>query len=178
MPRTAGKMGSSGFRSWNGHTKLQNQGPQKMAKFISWAAPIFIFVFFGVTPRFHKKRVFENRPIFAETTGNIVPNGRGCTRNFCTGGSEISHVRSGSNMVPKNIFSHLHLLFHSPSSPQGELFHFLAFSLLDNTSLSMFLIIAFWLCNKYLSFSILVLLIFCCSCWLCLFAFFGWCLCF
>ena len=50
---------------------------------------------------------------------------------------------------------------------------FLAFSLLDNKSLSIILMIELFLCNKYLSFFIMVLVNFLCSCWLCLFFFVG-----
>ena len=119
----------------------KNQGLRKMAKFISVGAPILIFVFFGGSPGFCQNRVFENQQIFVETIVNVVPNGRGCKTHFCKVGSEIGHVRSGSNMVPK-YFLNWHFLSHSPSRRQGELF-FLALSLLEHRSLSIFLMVAF-----------------------------------
>ena len=76
MPRTVGRMGFSGCRSENFDGKAQNQGPGKMAKHICVGAPLVVFVFFGGTAGFRQKRVFENRPIFAEPTENVVPNCR------------------------------------------------------------------------------------------------------
>ena len=55
---------------------------EKRPKYISGAAPIIIFVFLGVAPRFGKKRCFQNRRNFAETTENVVPNWRGRKTQF------------------------------------------------------------------------------------------------
>ena len=73
MPRTAGKMGFLHCRSQICNMKVKIGVSEKRAKFISGAAPI-IFAFFGVAPRFRKKRCFQNRRNFAETTENVVPN--------------------------------------------------------------------------------------------------------
>ena len=82
MPRTAGKMGFLHVQSQNCHTKLKIGVLAKRPKVICWAAPILIFVFFGGAPGFSQKRVFQNRPILAETTENVVPKGRGRKTQF------------------------------------------------------------------------------------------------
>ena len=74
-------------------------------------------------PGFRQKRVFENRAIFAETTENVVPNGRGSKTHFCTVGFEIGHLRSASNIVPKYFSLSWHFLSHSPSRRQAQLFY-------------------------------------------------------
>ena len=122
MPRTAGKMGFQVSDLEMAMKNPKNPGLRKMAKFIPVGAPILIFVFFCGAPGFRQNRVFENRQVFAETTVNVVPNGRGCNTHFCTVRSEMGHVRSGSNMVPKYFFLRWHFLSHSPSRRQGELF--------------------------------------------------------
>ena len=91
--------------------------------YLCWRAPSH-FVRFGGAPGFRQKRVFENRQIFAETTENVVRNGRGSKTHFCTVGFEIGHLRSGSNIVPKYFSLNWHFLSHSPSRRQGELFYF------------------------------------------------------
>ena len=143
MPRTAGKMGFSGCRSENFDGKAQNQGLGKMAKYICVGAPLLTFVFFGGAPGFRQKRAFDNRRIFAETTENVVPNCCGSKTHFGALGSGTSHVRSGSNMVPKYFSLSWHFLSHSPSRRQGKLFHFFAFSLLEHRSLFIVFVVAF-----------------------------------
>ena len=91
--------------------------------YLCWRAPPH-FVRFSGAPGFRQKRVFENRQIFAETTENVVPNGRGSKTHFCTVGFEIGHLRSGSNIVLIYFCFDWHFLSHSPSRRQGELFHF------------------------------------------------------
>ena len=92
-------------------------------------------------PGFRQKRVFQKRAIFAETTANVVPNGRGSKTHFCTVGFEIGHLTSASNIVPKYFSLNWHFLSHSSRRRLGELFYFLAFSLFS--SLSIFFTVAF-----------------------------------
>ena len=100
MPRTAGRMGFSGLRSRKFRCEGPKPGTWKNGKiYLCWRAPPH-FVRFSGAPGFRQKRVFENRQIFAETTENVVPNGRGSKTHFCTVGFEIGHLRSGSNIVP------------------------------------------------------------------------------
>ena len=54
-------------------------------KYLCWRAPPH-FVRFGGAPGFRQNRVFENQAIFAETTENVVPNGRGSKTHFLHGG--------------------------------------------------------------------------------------------
>ena len=82
MPRTAGKMGFLHGRSRIASMRLKIGVAEKRPKYSSGAAPIIIFVFFGVAPRFRKKRCFQNRRNFAETTENVVPNWRGRKTQF------------------------------------------------------------------------------------------------
>ena len=103
--------------------------PGKMAKYICVGAPPPHFARFGGAPGFRQKRVFENRQIFAETTENVVRNGRGSKTHFCTVGLEIGHLRSGSNIVPIYFCFDWHFLSHSPRRGLGELFYFSCFSL-------------------------------------------------
>ena len=83
------------------HPKTKNL--EKWHNLFVLARPSSFFVFFGGAPGFAQNRRFWNRQFFTETTVNVVPNCRGCKTHFCTVGSEISHVRSGSNIAPKNI---------------------------------------------------------------------------
>ena len=82
MPRTAGKMVfyivGVKFATWRSKSGFRKKRP----KYISGAAPIIIFMFFGVAPRFGKKRCFQNGRNFAETTENVVPNCRGRKTQF------------------------------------------------------------------------------------------------
>ena len=72
MPRTAGNFFFT-FPILKSSHEAQNQGLQKWPKFVSWAAPILIFVFLGGASGFCKEWDFQNRPNFAETTENVVP---------------------------------------------------------------------------------------------------------
>ena len=128
-------------------------------------------MFFGVAPRFCKKknRCFQNRRNFAETTENVVPNWRGRK-------TPILHPRvrnrlswSGQRNGPDISVAAFSLLSHTSSKRQGQLFDIFAFSLLDNKSLSIILVIELFLCNKYLSFWSWFWSNFLCFCWLCLF---------
>ena len=82
MPRIAGKMGFLHCWCQICNMKVKIGVSEKRPKYISGAAPIIIFVFFGVAPRFGKKRCFQNRRNFAETTENVVPNWRGRKTQF------------------------------------------------------------------------------------------------
>ena len=99
---------------------------------------------------FTKQRVLKSTG-FAETTESVVPTCRGWERNFCTGGSEMGYFRSGSNMVLK------YFSFQCASFPihlqedKENCFISLAFFVLDNRPLSIYLMIEVLLCNKYLS---------------------------
>ena len=73
---------------------------EKCIIYLCWRAPPH-FVHFRGAPGFRQKRGFQNRQFFAETTENVVRNGRGAKTHFCTVGFEIGHLRIGSNMVPK-----------------------------------------------------------------------------
>ena len=108
--------------------KLQWKGPKAGTSkngqiYLCWRAPPHFVRFVGA-PGFRQKRVFENRAIFAETTENVVPNGRGSKTHFCTVGFEIGHLTSASNIVPKYFSLNWHFLSHSPSRRQAELFYF------------------------------------------------------
>ena len=59
MPRTAGKIGFLHCRCQICNMKVKIGVSEKRPKYISGAAPIIIFVFFGVAPRFGKKRCFQ-----------------------------------------------------------------------------------------------------------------------
>ena len=115
------------------------------------AAPILIFVFLGGAPGFCNKKGFLFE--FAETTENVVPKWQGQRRSFCTEGSEMGYSRSGSKMVPTYFSSHctsfpIHLHVHKENCLIS-----LAFSLLEDRSLSIKFNDCFLLCNKYLLFS-------------------------
>ena len=85
---------------------------------------------------------------------------------FCTGGSEIGHLRRGSN--GPEIFS-FHCTFFPIHLQEDKDNCFIScLSLLDNKSLSIIPMIKCLLCNKYLIF-LMILFIFVCFCWLCLF---------
>ena len=81
----------------------------------------------------------------------------------------MGYLGQGNETVP------IYLSLHSPSCPihlqedKDNCLIFLAFSLLDNRSLSIILMIELFLCNKYLSIFLLSWFwsIFLCSCWLC-----------
>ena len=129
-------------------------------------------MFFGVAPRFCKKRCFQNRRNFAETAENVVPNWRGRQTQFLHPRvrNRLSWSRQRNPLVP------IYLSLHSPSFPihlqedKDNYLIFLAVSLLDNRSLSIILMIELFLCNKYLSFFLSWFWsIFLCFCWLCLF---------
>ena len=107
--------------------KGQKPGTWKNGKiYLCWRAPPHCcFLVARLDSR--QKRVFENRQIFAETTENVVPNCRGSKTHFGALGSGTSHVKSGSNMVPKYFSLNWHFLSHSPSRRQGELFYFSCF---------------------------------------------------
>ena len=124
MPRTAGRMGFSGCRSENFDGKAQNQWPGKMAKYICVGAPLLIFVFFGGAPGFRQNGFLKIDKFSLKPLKNVVPNCRGSKTHFGALGSGTSHVRSGSNMVPKYFSLNWHFLSHSPSKWQGELFRF------------------------------------------------------
>ena len=153
---------------WNLQHEGQNRGSEKKPKFISGAAPIIIFVFFGVAPRFCKKRCFQNRRNFAETTENVVPNWRGRIRNFCNQGSEIGYLGQGNETVP------IYLSLHSPSFPirlqedRPIVWYFWLFPFLTTGPF-----LSFWWLNFSSAIStwvfIMVLVKFLCFCWLCLF---------
>ena len=165
MPRTAGRIGFSGFGSWNGHEKPQNQGPRKWQHLFLLARPSSFCVFWWrawISPKsgFWKSAHFRwNHHV------NVVPNGRGCKTHLCTLGSEIDHVRSASNMVPKYFFLNWHFLSHSPSRRQGELFHFFSFSHLEHRSLSIFFMVAFCSAITPSVFPFCSVSHFCCYCW-------------
>ena len=114
MPRTAGRNGFFRFAVSKFRWKGPKPGTWKNGKiYLCWRAPPH-FVRFGGAPGFRQKRVFENRQIFAETTENVVRNGRGSKTHFCTVGFEIGHLRSGSNIVPIYFCFDWHFLSHSP----------------------------------------------------------------
>ena len=58
-----------------------------------------------------QKSGFQHHTDFAETTANAVPRWRGRKHNFCTRGSEIGHLRSGSKRVM------IQFSFHCTSFP-------------------------------------------------------------
>ena len=152
MPRTAGEKRVLGFLTPKSthHTKKWALEQKAEIYFLGRAHPhLCVFVWRAwISP----KTGFENRTNFAETTENVVPKWRGQKRSFCTGGSKKGHLRSGSKMVP------IHFSFHCTSFPihlqehKENYLMFLDFSLLENMSLSIVLMLAFLLCNKYLCF--------------------------
>ena len=160
--------------------KIQWKGPKAGTSkngqiYLCWRAPPHFVRFVGA-PGFRQKRVFENRAIFAETTENVVPNGRGSKTHFCTVGFEIGHLTSASNIVPKYFSLNWHFLSHSPSRRQAELFYFSClFPFLRTGPFLYFSWLHFFL-QQLLQFVLFVVFLFCCFCWLCLF--FCWCLCF
>ena len=111
MHSTAGKMGFLDLRSGNCHPNLKMRVLKKRPKFISWARPTKFLCSFLARLYFSQKTGFQNRPILAETTVNVVPKWRGQKRNFCAEGTEIGHLRVGSKMVPK------YFSLHSTSFP-------------------------------------------------------------
>ena len=100
----------------------QTRDLEKWQRLFVLARPSSFLCFFGGAPGFRQNRVFQNGQIFAETTVNVVPNCRGCKAHFCTAGSEIGHVRSGSNIVSKDFFLNWHFLSRSPLRRQGKMF--------------------------------------------------------
>ena len=167
MPRAAGKMGFSCFQSWNGHTKLKSVFSNNGQNLFLRPRPSSVLRFW--VAHLHgsskEKKVFENRPNFAETAENVVPKWRGRKRNFGTGGSEIGHLRSGSEVVPKYVsFRCTSFPIHLQEDKESCL-NVLAFSL-DNMFLSIIFGESILLCNKYLSFSWFCSIL--CLCWLCL----------
>ena len=129
MPRTAVRMGFSRWRSRKFNEKAQKQGPQKMAKYICVGAPLLILCVLLARLAFAKNGFLKIKRIFAETTANVVPNGRGSKTHFCTVGFEIDHLTSASNIVPKSFSLNWHFLSNSPSRRQAELFYFSCLSL-------------------------------------------------
>ena len=136
MPRTAGKWVFYIISNLEMATRSSKSRSSKMAKcyFLGHAHP-HLCVFDCGTWILQKNVLFDNRPNFVETTENVVPKWRGRKRNFCTGGSETGHLRSGSKMVPKDFSFHctslpIHLHVHKENC-----LVFLATSPLDNRSL-------------------------------------------
>ena len=159
--------------------KIRRKGPKAGTSksgqiYLCWRAPPHFVRFVG-SPGFRQKRVFENRAIFAETTANVVPNGRGSKTHFCTVGFEIDHLTSASNIVPKYFSLNWHFLSHSPSRRQAELFYFSClFPFLSTGPFLCFSWLHFF-CNNFCNLSFLLCFIFVFAGCVC---FFCWCLCF
>ena len=122
MPRTAGKLGFLHCRSQICNMKVKIGVSEKRPTCSSGAALIIIFVFFGVAPRFCKKRCFQNRRNFAETTENVVPNWRGRKTQFLHPRVRNRLSWSGQRNVPDIFVAAFSFLSHSPSRRQGQLF--------------------------------------------------------
>ena len=82
MPRTAGKLGFLHCRCQICNMKVKKAFRKKGQNRFLVAHPSSFLCFFGVAPRFGKKRCFQNRRNFAETTENVVPNWRGRKTQF------------------------------------------------------------------------------------------------
>ena len=127
MPRTAGKMCFLHWRCQILNMKVKIGVSEKGPKYISGAAPIIIFVFFGVAPRFREKRCCQHRQIFAETTENVVPNWRGPKTQFwhprVRNGLSWSGYRNGPD-ISVALFA---ALADTSSRRQGQLFDIFCF---------------------------------------------------
>ena len=107
------------------------------------ARPSSFLCFLVARLDFAKNGLLKIDEFSLKPTENVVPNCRGSKTHFGALGSGTSHVKSGSNMVPKYFSLNWRFLVHSPSRRQGELFHFLAFSLLEHRSLFIVFMVAF-----------------------------------
>ena len=168
--QNCGENGFFGFAVSKFLWKGPKPGTWKNGKiYLCWRAPPH-FVRFRGAPGFRQKRGFQNRPIFAETTENVVRNGRGAKTHFCTVGFEIGHLRSGSNMVPKYFSLNWHFLSHSPSRRQGDLFYFSCLFPVFRTGPFLYFSWLRFLLQQFLQCVLFVVFHFCCFCWLCLFS--------
>ena len=122
MHRTAGRMGFLHFRCQICNMNAKIGVSEKRPKYICGAAPIMIFVFFGVAPRFRKKRCFQNRRNFAETTENVVPNWRGPKTQFWHPRVRNRLSWSGCRNGPDIFVAVFAALADTSSRRQGQLF--------------------------------------------------------
>ena len=123
--QNCGKNGFFRLLVWKFRWKGPKPGTWKNGKiYLCWRAPPHFCVFWWRAWISPKTGFWKPTQTFAETTENVVPNCRGSKTHFGALGSGTSHVRSGSNMVPKYFSLNWLFLSHSPSRRQGELFHF------------------------------------------------------
>ena len=134
--------------------EAQNHGLQTVAKIYFFGRDHPHFCIFGWCAWILQKTdLLKVNRILLKPLKMSCQNGEAKRCNFCTGGSEISHLGSDNKMVPIDVS------FHCTSFPihlqedKENCLIVLPFHFLDNKSHSKFFMIAFLLCNGCLCFS-------------------------
>ena len=104
-------------------TRRSKSGFQKKGQNLLLVRRPSSFLSFSVSRLvFAKKRCFQNRRNFAETTENVVPNWRGRKTQFLHPRVRNRLSWSGQRNGPDTFVAAFSFLSHSPSRRQGQLF--------------------------------------------------------
>ena len=123
MPRTAGKLGFLHCRSQVCNMKVKVGVSEKKGQNLFLVPRPSSFLCFSVSRLvFAKKRCFQNRRNFAETTEDVVPSWRGRKTQFLHPRVRNRLSWSGQRNGPDISLAAFSFLSHSPSRRQGQLF--------------------------------------------------------